>query len=120
MYRQAGRLIPIILSMTAGQHNMGGSNIKSLPFSAVCCLFPQPMMMPLLREMPEGRAGVRAMHKAVHTTLFGRLRTPCVAGQRLANQAVNSLLIPCHPNLVVPSLLTLLHAASVQAVFLPL
>eukprot|EP00878_Enallax_costatus_P003116 GHUV01003315.1.p1 GENE.GHUV01003315.1~~GHUV01003315.1.p1 ORF type:complete len:487 (+),score=112.67 GHUV01003315.1:283-1743(+) len=33
--------------------------------------YMQPMMMPLLREMPEGRAGVRAMHKAVHTTLFG-------------------------------------------------
>lgn len=32
------------------------------------------MMMPLLREMPEGGAGVAAMQKAVHTTLFGRVQ----------------------------------------------
>jgi hypothetical protein len=31
----------------------------------------QPMMMPLLREMPEGRVGIRVMQQAVHTSLFG-------------------------------------------------
>jgi hypothetical protein len=31
----------------------------------------QPMMMPLLQEMPEGRVGIQVMQQAVHTTLFG-------------------------------------------------
>ena len=30
------------------------------------------MMMPLLREMPEGRMGIQVMQKAVHSTLFGK------------------------------------------------
>jgi hypothetical protein len=29
------------------------------------------MMMPLLREMPEGPAGIAIMNRAVHTTLYG-------------------------------------------------
>ncbi|WIA15022.1 hypothetical protein OEZ85_001723 [Tetradesmus obliquus] len=33
--------------------------------------YMQPMMMPLLREMPEGQHGVRIMQRAVHATLFG-------------------------------------------------
>eukprot|EP00882_Tetradesmus_deserticola_P021587 GHRQ01023369.1.p1 GENE.GHRQ01023369.1~~GHRQ01023369.1.p1 ORF type:complete len:212 (+),score=81.99 GHRQ01023369.1:248-883(+) len=33
--------------------------------------YMQPMMMPLLREMPEGEHGVRIMQRAVHATLFG-------------------------------------------------
>lgn len=33
----------------------------------------QPMMMPLLQEMPEGRMGIQVMQQAVHTTLFGEL-----------------------------------------------
>ncbi|KAF6264352.1 hypothetical protein COO60DRAFT_177404 [Scenedesmus sp. NREL 46B-D3] len=32
--------------------------------------YMQPMMMPLLREMPEGEHGVRIMQRAVHATLF--------------------------------------------------
>lgn len=31
----------------------------------------QPMMMPLLQEMPQGRVGIQVMQQAVHTTLFG-------------------------------------------------
>lgn len=47
----------------------------ALPALALC-LSPsvspcQPMMMPLLREMPEGRAGIAIMNRAVHTTLYG-------------------------------------------------
>eukprot|EP00879_Flechtneria_rotunda_P030662 GHRR01033328.1.p1 GENE.GHRR01033328.1~~GHRR01033328.1.p1 ORF type:complete len:419 (+),score=127.36 GHRR01033328.1:532-1788(+) len=33
--------------------------------------YMQPMMMPLLREMPDGSAGVMVMQRAVHTTLYG-------------------------------------------------
>lgn len=33
--------------------------------------YMQPMMMPLLSEMPEGRMGIHVMQQAVHTTLFG-------------------------------------------------
>jgi hypothetical protein len=31
------------------------------------------MMMPLLREMPEGPSGIRIMERAVRTTLYGEL-----------------------------------------------
>lgn len=35
--------------------------------------YMQPMMMPLLREMPAGQVGIEVMQQAVHTTLFGEL-----------------------------------------------
>jgi hypothetical protein len=33
--------------------------------------YMQPMMMPLLQEMPPGHGGITVMTRAVHTTLFG-------------------------------------------------
>jgi hypothetical protein len=46
----------------------------------------QPMMMPLLREMPEGQHGVRIMQRAVHATLFGECRDICDFDQARAQQ----------------------------------
>ncbi len=39
----------------------------------LCHILPcaQPMMMPLLSEMPCGRAGVAMMERVVQATLFG-------------------------------------------------
>lgn len=40
----------------------------------------QPLMMPIIREMPEGRAGRNALTAAVHTSLLGKAsRTRTVA-----------------------------------------
>jgi hypothetical protein len=53
-------------------------NCCSLQLLLLLCL--QPMMMPLLREMPEGQHGVRIMQRAVHATLFGECRDVCSFG----------------------------------------
>lgn len=34
--------------------------------------YMQPMMMPLLQEMPPGRVGTQIMRSAVHWTLYGK------------------------------------------------
>ncbi len=39
--------------------------------------YMQPMLMPLLKEMPAGPAGAKLTERAVHITLFGKRVVDC-------------------------------------------
>lgn len=41
--------------------------------------YMQPMLMPLLREMPAGPTGTRLTERAVHITLYGGPRGACLS-----------------------------------------
>lgn len=58
--------------------------------AVLLCL--QPMMMPLLREMPEGSVGIRVMQQAVHTSLFGEFgcNTPKHSAMRMHMRSTSS------------------------------